>query len=848
MGKPPLGEIERAFELAIQAPPDERAEFARARFATQPELLAEVLKLLESEQAAGGFMSTPAFRLSGAQPTQDNEDLTGTSLGGYTISSRLGIGGMGSVWTAERTDIEFDRRVAVKVVRAGADRLVPRFRLEQRALASLEHPGIARLIDVTELPDGRPAIIMELVEGVPIDQHCEDTRLGIADRVKLFIGVCDAVAHAHRRLIVHRDLKPSNILVSTSNEPKLIDFGIAKLLDHDPILTATEQRILTPRYASPEQVRGEPVGVAADVYSLGVVLYELLTGSNPHDEATTSGAPMQQVICEHTPPRPSTAVTRATTEAPHRLKRQLAGDLDVIVMAALRKEPDRRYTGADALADDLRRYLENRPVAARPDSVAYRVAKFTRRNAGLVVSSALGITAVASALVVISLLLVDARAAEQRQAELAELAESRANDAEAITSFLQGMLASATPDRAAGQDPEVLRQMLRSAEIRLETGLEASPGVRAEIERTLGSGYREIGELERASRRLSTAERLGIEAHGEQSIEVALIRTELAALAMDQGEFALASELIEQAMPMLQQQAEQLPARIGSAFGLSGMVYAMQRQPERARESFSKGAALLSSTLAPSDRAVLSLTANRASLEFMMGDTGAAELLLRNAIRSATEDDQPLSIGLLGLYNNLSVVLSRSGRSEEALAEYANSIELSTQLLGPDHPATLKGRSNRAALLSRVSPPAEGEAALREVFAAQSRTVGADHIDSISTLFNLARHLLKHGDPFEAADMFEQCIEVQTATVGPNHPETAMSKASLAEALLAGAGSGEQAEPLLLEARAVFEATMGPNAPPTQTLYTTLRTLYGPEHLDRPDALGGIPGPGVQSP
>lgn len=844
--RPTLREIESAFEQAAARPPGRREDFARDHFGDQPELLSEVLKLLRSDREAGAFLSTPALDLKNVLDEPAN--LRGVVVGSYTITERIGAGGMGSVWAAERSGGEIERRVAVKVIRAGGERLLSRFRLEQRALAALEHPGIARLIDVARLPDGQPAILMELVDGIPIDMYCRDHELDLRQRVELFASVCDAVTHAHRRLIVHRDLKPSNILVTEEGVPKLIDFGIAKLLSNDQELTETDQRMLTPRYASPEQILGEPVGVGSDVYALGVVLYELLTGANPHDASGTDGLPIQQVICDETPPRPSAVHARVSGRSggARSVRRELSGDLDVIVMAALRKEPDRRYPGADALADDLRRYLTVRPVEARPDTLMYRARKFARRNTGLVISSVLGVASIAAALAVISLLYVRATDAEREQASLRHLAEERASDAEAIASFLQGMLLDASPDRAAGQDPAVLREMLMAAERRLGSGFDASLAVRAEIERTLGAGFREIGEFERSRALLTSAEQAAIASFGEQSPEVAFIRADIASLAMERGDIDRAGLLIDGILPVLEPLTDRYPARLGNVLGMAGMVYALRHENERATDAIERAGELLSSRLAPSDPAILRFAANRASLAFMMRDMEAAEAGLREAISAAESDGGPVTVGLLTLHNNLAVVLSQTGRVDDAQVEYARSIELSTGLLGDRHPMTVKAKANRASLVARTGSREEGELALREALVAQTEVIGPEHPDTIATLFNLGRLLLKNGEPSEAVGMFETCLRVQADTYGRRHPETAMTQNSLAESLLLGAGAAAEAEPLLREARTTLEATLGPGHPITQDTIRLLRTLYGLEHLDRPEALQELPSGGEQ--
>ena len=420
------------FADALEIPAARRAQWLdeHCRGAT---IRAEVDSLLASHEEAGDFLLTPAVDTDQyADEDLEVEDLSGSRVGPYRLVHVLGRGGMSAVYLGERVDGDFQQTVAVKVIRRGMDSgpILRRFRTERRALAALEHPNIARLIDGDETADGRPYLVMEYVNGLPIDRYCEQRQLSIAARVDLFRGVCEAVQHAHGRLVVHRDLKPSNILVSDDGRVKLLDFGIAKLLEpRDMGLTATVQRMMTPRYASPEQVRGEPVTTATDIYSLGVLLYELLTDKPPYQLERATSQEVERVICATEPARPSTVVAAGS-----RVARSLAGDLDNIVLKAMRKEPERRYISAEHLAEDLQRHEEGLPVQARPDTFGYRAHKFVRRNLVAVVAAT-----------VVTLALVGATAVSTRlylQSEQARKeADTQRRTAARVSDFLQSMMA-----------------------------------------------------------------------------------------------------------------------------------------------------------------------------------------------------------------------------------------------------------------------------------------------------------------------------------------------------------------------------------------------------------------------
>jgi tRNA A-37 threonylcarbamoyl transferase component Bud32/tetratricopeptide (TPR) repeat protein len=417
---------QQIFGEALPLPSEARAAFIRAECAGDLALLQQVESLLAHDRGDTGSDDdlSGVIRVAAAALVEEGS-LIGQRVGAYRISGEIGHGGMGTVYLAVRADDEFNKRVAIKVVRRGMDTnaMLERFRYERQILANLDHPYICRLLDGGSTADQRPFFVMEYVEGRPIDRHCREKQLGVPDICRLFLRVCEAVSYAHRNLVVHRDLKPSNILVTADGAPKLLDFGVAKLLSPDAdsgaTVTGIFSRPLTPEYASPEQVRGLAVSTATDVYSLGAVLYELLTGARIHSIDSTSGTDWQKLICEGEVPRPS-------------LRRsQLRGDLDNVLLMALRKEPERRYSSVEQLAGDVANFLEGRPVLARQDSYRYRAGKFIRRH-----RVALGAAALVAASVVAGVVLTLAEAREALAArQVAEqqrgLAETRLRQAEA---------------------------------------------------------------------------------------------------------------------------------------------------------------------------------------------------------------------------------------------------------------------------------------------------------------------------------------------------------------------------------------------------------------------------------
>jgi serine/threonine protein kinase/tetratricopeptide (TPR) repeat protein len=442
-------QIKNTFGLALECEPERRSALLVEVCAGDESLRADVQSLLAAAEGKGAatsevFQSVSQPSSAQLPPGEADDPMLGRRIGAYRIERRIGYGGMASVYLASRADDEFRKRVAVKILRPDLDNaeLLRRFRNERQTLAVLDHPNIVKLLDGGSTDEGLPYLVMDYVDGRPIDEYCDAHKLTVEQRVRLFCAVCEAVRCAHQSHVIHRDLKPNNILVTDDGTPKLLDFGIAKVLGaQDPseaVVTRTATRHLTPAYASPEQVRGEPVSAATDVYSLGVVLYELLTGHRPYRLKQRTPAEMERAICEQEPESPSTAIDRVETEKlpdgttvtktaegvsrtregdPARLRRNLRGDLDNILLKALQKDRQRRYASVEDFEQDIQRHLEHRPIKARPSTLAYRASKFVRRRKTEVIASA---TVVFILLAAAGFSVLEQRwAAERARAELA---------------------------------------------------------------------------------------------------------------------------------------------------------------------------------------------------------------------------------------------------------------------------------------------------------------------------------------------------------------------------------------------------------------------------------------------
>jgi eukaryotic-like serine/threonine-protein kinase len=507
-------------DRALELPESERAPWLAALASTHPEIAAQIEQALSvrDRKDFGEFLSDspfPSAPIAGAT-------LIGRRVGPYLIESEIGRGGMGSVWRARRADGRFEGKVAMKFVHAywlGRD-AEDRFRSEGRMLGGLDHPNIARLIDAGVIDDSQPYLVLEYVEGEPIDAYCDRLQLGVEARVALFQGVLAAVGHAHSHLIIHRDLKPANVFVTREGTVKLLDFGIAKLLTQEgaAALTQTSAQALTPQYAAPEQLLGRPVTTATDVYALGLVLYMLLTGTHPLGSGARSTPELMDAVLKEEAPRPSTVAS-----GPISRRRALEGDLDTILGKALKKDPAERYASVAAFAEDLRRFLAHEPISARPDTVPYRVTKFVRRNRGSVVSGLL----VALGLIVTSAFALSQMQAARAQRDRALEEAKRANAQADLTQYI-------LDDKVSKLSPEAESQRLDRARQFLAARFRNDPVLAARLLIDVSGRYIDIGDFRTAAAVAVEAETIGQRFEDADILgQLACIRTEDLAIARD---------------------------------------------------------------------------------------------------------------------------------------------------------------------------------------------------------------------------------------------------------------------------------------------------------------------------
>ena len=742
--------LDRALELE---PPDLAAWIAELR-ARQPVYADELERLL----AAEGELDRQGFLERGREDDGSPAGLTGMQFGSWTLEQRIGQGGMGSVWQARRSDGRFEGTAAVKLLNLALVDPVgsERFRREGTVLARVSHPNIARLLDAGVVASGQPYLVLERIEGERIDRYCEAQKLPPARRIELFLDVLAAVGHAHANLIVHRDIKPSNILVTPEGTVKLLDFGIAKLLQDeaghaDRTLTEQGAVLLTPEYAAPEQASGGPVTTATDIYALGVLLYQLLSGRHPTGEHAQSPADHLRAITE-TEPRRLSAV------APAPLQRAYRGDLETIVATALRKNPAERYATAAAFADDLRRYLHHEPISARPDSIGYRAAKFVRRHrVGVAVAA------------VLTLGVVTAMVREYRLRGIAE-AETRA--ALAVERYLLTVFGAADPflpqDSSAARSSA--RELLDRGVSRLDTALAAQPEVRARLRTALGRVYANLGLYDQATTQIERALEEQRALTGDRHLATAAIQDELGQLRFHQGRMEEADSLLTIALDVRRTVAGREDTSTAESMERLARVR-KDRNELPSADSLARGALAIRRSV--NGEAALSTASTEQLLAELLNVSGADEEavpLYQSALATRERlagSSHPLVAATLF---NLALTERRLGRIEVAESLYRRTIAIQRQALGANHPAVASSLNGLADMLHKATPrSAEAETLLRESLEINRSLYGDKHPEVSTNLGNLAVIVRDRGDFAGAEALLQQALAIDEAVFGPEH-------------------------------------------------------------------------------
>jgi eukaryotic-like serine/threonine-protein kinase len=773
--------------------------------------------------------------------------MTGDRIGHYRVLHTLGVGGMGEVYLAERADAEFEQQVAIKVVHGGslARGIQSRLRIERQILAQLDHPNIAHLLDGGSLPDGTAYIVMEYVDGVPIDAYCDSNRLDITARLKLFQTVCAAVHYAHQNLIVHRDLKPSNILVTASGVPKLLDFGIAKLLDdrqamhHTVAVTHADIRVMTPDHASPEQVQGHAITTSSDVYVLGVLLYKLLTGTGPFVIPSMRLTDIERAICEKDPPLPSHAVTnddseqarsiaeaRSTTAG--RLRRTLGGDLDNIVLMAMRKEPDRRYGSSQQMAGDIQRYLEGKPVMARRDTLSYRSTKFVRRH-WLPVAAGASLVFLILAFATTAYVQASRIAAERdRVAEERTVAERERVRAEEVSSFLVNLFKMSDPQENRGNQVTA-RELLDSSAKRLREELQDQPATKAALLSTVGAVYDSLGQYNEALPILT--ESLALQPHTRDKSRIATM-LELGNAHSGAGDLNGAEAPLQEALHLSQEDFGAASQESGRALWALGVLRYRQFRFSEAKVLFNRSLDIFETTSAPATD-VSALLDDLAQVYAGEQQWALAKQTYERALevdRRVLGDDHPRVAMRL---NNLAVVAQSMGDLKLAETLYGDAIRRDERAYGDQHPATGATRGNYGLLLQREGRLAEAEPLLRSALDVELKLYGPNNYNVAYARVSLAMLLHDQGNLPAAEAEFREALAVYDKSLPPNHQYRASALMHFAR-LLVDRGKPEEALAMSDASLAIWNATSTPTSQYTAQAHAI--HAYALEHLGKPRA------------
>jgi serine/threonine protein kinase/Tfp pilus assembly protein PilF len=799
-------------DQALDLSPAERDSWVASLSLVDP-ALADELRIFVDDQAA---LSHDGF-LSGRVAAQPTVSMAGHRIGAYTLVSPLGRGGMGTVWLATRSDGRYVGNVAIKLLNLGliGRAAEARFRREGSILARLRHAHIAHLIDAGVSSMAQPYLVLEYVEGEHIDEYCDHHALGLDARVRLFLDVLEAVAHAHANLIVHRDIKPSNVLVGTDGQVKLLDFGIAKLIDADAdvaSMTGIEGRALTPEYAAPEQLIGSPITTATDVYALGMLLYVLLGGPRPTAARGGSAAELIKSIVETDPPRLSTIAPNG---------RALRGDLDNIVAKALKKAPEDRYPSVSAMADDLRRHLRHEPVIARPDTFAYRMAKFLRRRRRAVAVSA-GLILVFASLVGF----YTARLGAERDRAQLE-ADKSARISELLTSLLTGADPYATRDR----EPTV-RSILDAGAERAQRELRDQPAVRAEVMTVIGRVYQRLGVPDKATPLLEEATAIGRARH-EPTVQLAQSLNDLGVLRREGGDAVGATPLLEEALAMRRRLLGSEHKDVAVTLVELGRAYQNRGAGDRAEALFREALEIRRRVFGEEHRETATSKSALALLLWNRGDIAAAEPLFRQSLetsRAVLSDDHP-NVG--SSWNNLGLVLLDKGDFVGAEPMFRRSLAIKRKQFGDAHPSLGPSLSNLASALREQGRYAEARSLLEEALAVTRRTLGDGHQSIAGFEVNLARVYLAQNNLPAAEPLLRDALARQQRGSAADDWRLAATKGILG-ALLLRQRDYRAAEPLLVEASRVLRDVPGRQGREAAASRNSLVALY--QALGRPDS------------
>ncbi|MGH9160423.1 MAG: tetratricopeptide repeat protein [Vicinamibacteraceae bacterium] len=830
-------------DAALELSGPERAHWLESLRAQDPALADDLHALLVEHKALdqAGFLvdsPPPPARVPLWPPSSEaarqepisaaTASLAGQTVGAYTLMSYIGHGGMGTVWRARRSDGRFEGLAAIKLLnaslvgQAGEERFVR----EGTILARLAHPSIAHLIDAGVSPGGQPYLVLEYVQGEHIDRYCDDRRLDLRARIRLFLDVLAAVAHAHANLVVHRDIKPSNVLVRTDDPDgkegtprvKLLDFGIAKLLELDSdaggsmLLTRESGWALTPAFAAPEQLTGGAVTTATDVYALGVLLYLLLSGKHPAGANLRSPAELIAVVVDTDAPRLSSALARAGIEegdetvaaiaarrstTPDRLRRALRGDLETIVAVALKKDPRERYPSVMALADDLQHYLAQRPIRARPDTWIYRATTFVRRHVRGLAMAAAGVVLLAGLTGFYTVRL----ATERDRARL------EAEKSAKVSELLAGLLAGADPyaTRESRGEPTV-RELLDAGAERVQKELAGQPELQAEMMTVIGRVYQRLGLHDRAQPLLEQALSLGRRAVGPNHVRVAQSLNDLGVSLREKSAYDSAIAALEEALALRRRLLGEEHKDVAVTLVELGRAYADTGRNDRAEPLLRTALAIRRKVLGEVHQETATSLSDLGLLLREQGELSGAEALLRQCLtitRKVLPDDHP---DVATSIANVALVTGARGDHAATEALFRQALAIRRKAMGPSHPSVAATLNNLSNSLREQGKHDEAAVVLDEALTIARATRGGEHPLLATFMVNRARVHLAQGEASTAAPLLERALQIRRRVLPEDDWRIAMAKSFLGESLTA-LGRYQEAETLLIDAHRILKDT-----------------------------------------
>lgn len=774
MDAPRWERIQALFHEAADLPPAEHRAFVEARTADDPSIAADVLGMLAEDRREGTLLDRPIGEVAGNVLGAPAADPALKQIGPYRLIRLIGEGGMGMVYLAERVDL--GNKVAIKILRDAwvTPARRERFAIEQRTLAQLNDPSIARLFDADTLQDGTPWFAMEYVEGVPIQEYCAAHRCTVPRILELFRAVCIAVLHAHQHAVIHRDLKPSNILVTPDGQVKLLDFGIAKqleTLDSDPKLTRTGSRLMTPAYASPEQIRGGRLGVQTDIYSLGVILYELLVGRPPFDLSNLTPGEVDRTVLERRPERPSDAARQdpawsAATPASRSRRAASWADLDVLCLVAMQKDAARRYPTVDALIRDIDHYAREEPLEARHDTAGYRLGKFLRRNWKEVSVTAVVLLAVLGLVTFYTIHLTRARNDAVRQAERTRR----------IQEFMNHLFEGG--DEAAGPADSLRVVTLLARGVQEARSLASDPTIQADLFQTLGAIYEQLGDLDRADSLLTESLALRRTHLGPNDPDVARGMVALGLLRSDQAKFDEAEKLIRGALAIERHGTPEETRATARSMTALGTVLENRGTYDQAIAALTEAARLDSIARVPMPDRTPMLT-ELANCHFYSGNYSISDSLNRVVLDLDRERYGPRHPNVASDLINLGAVQQEMGHYAEAERYYREALGIYRGWYGENHFETAASMTMLGRTLIFQKRLAEADSLLEQALAIRERVYGPNHQSVASTLNELGRVAQQEGKLDEAEADFRRMIDIYEKVYGGKHYLVGIALANL---------------------------------------------------------------------